>query len=162
MDLQIENIKQIMDNLDLGALFPSMETVVTLITVFTRLLVMAGPLAMLGLGLHYYLAAPREATHCVGYRFRWGMGSVEAWQFTQKLAGMVWGCLGLVLTVVMAIISSGFLGMEPMDMMWDALACLLWEGGLISASCLTVNGIVFARFDRKGRRRATWKELFQA
>ncbi len=161
MYLQIENIKQIMDGLDLGALFPGMETVAALITVLARLFVMAGPLAVLGLGMHYLLAAPQEANWSTGYRFRWGMGSVEAWQFTQRLAGFVWCGLGLVLTVVMAVISSGFVGAEPMDAVWRGLKCLLWEGALIGISCLAIDGIVFARFDLRGNRRLSWHELFR-
>ncbi len=162
MDFQIENIKQIMDEFDLAALFPEITDVMSAITVFARLAVMAGPLILLGLGLQYYLAAPREANYSVGYRFRWGMGSVDAWQFTQKLAGISWSLLGLVLTVVMGILSSGFVDMPVEDMLWKAFWCLFWQGLVIGLSCLVINGVVISRFDRKGNRRATWKELFQA
>ncbi len=161
MDLQIENIKQIMDGLDLGALLPGMGTMMGWITALARLFVMAGPLVMLGLGMHYLLAAPKEANHSAGYRFRWGMGSVEAWQFTQRLAGLVWCGLGLVLTVVMAVISSGFMNLDPMPMMKEALLCLFWEGLLIVLSCLAVNIVVFARYDLQGKRRLSWKALFR-
>ncbi len=162
MSFQIENIKEIMDDLDLTALFPKIEDVLAFVSQFTRWAVMVGPLVLLGLGLYYFLAAPKEANYRSGYRFRWGMGSVEAWQFTQRLAGMVWMALGLVLTVVMAIVTLGFGELSSMEMLWEAVECLLWELGIVCLSCIVINTIVFSRFDRKGNRRLTWKELFTA
>ncbi len=162
MDFQIENIKQIMDDFDLAALFPEITDVMSAITVFARLAVMAGPLLLLGLGLQYFLAAPKEANHAVGYRFRWGMGSVEAWQYTQRLAGILWSILGLILTVVMGILSSEFVDMPTMDMLARAFWAILAEVGVIGVLCLVINGVVMSRFDLKGNRRATWKELFRA
>ena len=40
------------------------------------------------------------------------MGSVHAWRFTQRIAGMILGGLGLILTVVMGVLSLGFASME--------------------------------------------------
>lgn len=160
--MTIENIKQIMDNFDLTKLFPNINSVVDAMYLLGRLAVMVGPLVILGLGLHYYLLAPKEANYAVGYRFHWGMGSVEAWQFTQRLAGIVWSVLGLLLTVVMAVLTIPFGKMEPTDMLWKAVVLILWELGLIVVSCLAVNITVFARFDAKGNRRTPWRELFQA
>ncbi len=156
----IENIKQIMDGLDIAALLPDITVIMQYVTVLARLLTMVAPLSILGFGLCYYLAAPREANYSLGYRFRWGMGSVEAWKFTQQLAGIVWSILGLVMTVVFAIISSGFLHMEPMEMLMRAVACVLWEGGLIGAACIAIDITVFVRYDRQGNRRLSWRELF--
>ncbi len=158
----IENIKQLMDGIDLMALLPKLESILDFVVLFSRLAVMAGPLAVLGLGLYYFLAAPKEATYSAGYRFRWGMGSVEAWQFTQRLAGMVWGILGLVLSVVMAILTTSFASMEPMDLLWQAVWLLLVEGAAIGLSCIAINIVVFSRYDRSGKRRLTWRQLFEA
>ena len=78
------------------------------------------------------------------------MGSVQAWRFTQRLAGMVLGGLGLILTVIMLILSGGFAEMSAMDMAWRALRCLLWEGGLAIAAILGINITAAVMFDRKG------------
>ncbi len=162
MSFQIENIKDIMDDLDLAALMPSLEDVLGFAALFARIAVMVGPLVVLGLGLYYFLMPPKEATYQAGYRFRWGMGSPRAWRFTQRLAGSVWMGLGLVLTIVMAILSSNFQAAAPADMLWRAVKLLLWQGGLLLCSCIAINITVFALFDLKGNRRATWKELFRA
>ncbi len=162
MSLEIENIKDLMDGLDIAALFPDLEAVLAFVARFARLAVMAGPLLLLGLGLYFFLAAPREATWQAGYRFRWGMGSPEAWQFTQRLAGIVWGLLGLGLTIAMGVITTGFGALDSMDLLWRSVTALLWELALVVVSCLAINITVFSRYDRKGNRRLTWKELFRA
>ena len=73
-------------------------------------------LVLLVLGLAYLFLSPREANYYFGYRCYYGMGSIQAWRFTQRIAGMILGGLGLVLTVIMFLVSAGFGGMDTMDM----------------------------------------------
>ena len=61
--------------------------------------------------------------------------------------------MGLVLTIVMAIICNGFRRMEPMNMAFAAGKCILWELILIGLSCLAINVTVMVVFDRHGFRR---------
>ena len=67
----------------------------------------------------------------------------------------MWAVLGLVLTVVMALLCARFRGMEAMDMVWFALRLVLWELGLVAVSCLAIDITVLVFFDRKGSRRFT-------
>lgn len=139
--------------LDLGALLPDFSTFMGWVELFFRLCVMVGPLILLGFGLVYLLAPPKEANFGVGYRFWWGMASMEAWQYTQRIAGMVWSALGAVLTIVMALICTSFRALEAMDMAWRAVSCILWELGLIAVACIAINIVVMRRFDKDGYRR---------
>lgn len=139
---------------DVANFLPELDSVIGWIELAARLAVLAGPVLILVLGLIYYFSPPKEANHKLGYRFYWGMGSVEAWQFTQRLAGVVWSALGLVLTLVMLLISNGYRGMDGLDMANSALACVLWELGLIGIACIAINVIVALRFDRNGDVRA--------
>lgn len=141
------------NELDLGALLPKLDSVIGWIELALRVAVMAGPLLLLGFGLLYLLAPPKEANYGLGYRCWWGMASMEAWQYTQRIAGMIWSGLGAVLTIVMALLCSGFRDMPPMDMAWQAGIYLLWELGLIVASCIAINVLVIIRFDKDGYRR---------
>ena len=86
------------------------------------------------------------------------MGSEEAWRFTQRFAGLVWGVLGLVLTVVMLIITGSFAGNPIMDIIGKGAKCLLWEGGLILVSILGINLTAMLCYDRKGLRRRTYED----
>ena len=83
----------------IGSKLPSLESLLGKLDLLVRVLVMAGPLALLGLGLYYFLLPPKEANHSAGYRFRYGMRKVKVWKFMQRIAGMVYSLVGLVLTV---------------------------------------------------------------
>jgi len=143
-------IKEIMDAFDPATLLPELDTITGWIDLVARIAVMAGPIVILVLGLVYLFLSPKEANHHFGYRCYFGMGSVDAWRFTQRLAGIVLGALGLVLSVVMFFLVQGFGGLEIMDLMGKAAVCLLWEIGLAAAACLGVNITAMVMFDRKG------------
>ena len=86
------------------------------------------------------------------------MGSVYAWRFTQRFAGVVLTLTGLALSIIMFVLSAGFAGMEVTDMVWRALELLLWEAGFSLAANVTINLAAAIRFDRKGRHRRTTKQ----
>ena len=155
--LDIESIKELMDAFDPASLLPQLDSVFETVVLACRIAVMVGPIVLLLMGLVYLFFTPREANHYIGYRCYYGMGSVQAWRFTQRLAGIVFGSLGLILTVVMLFVTNGFAGMEVMDMVWKAVTCLLWEAGLTILATLGVNFIVFSGFDRKGELRRRGK-----
>ena len=46
---------------DFGSLIPSLESLLGMLDLLARVFVMAGPLALLGLGLYYFLLPPKEA-----------------------------------------------------------------------------------------------------
>ena len=138
---------------DLGALLPGVGTVVGLIQTLLILCVLAGPLVQLGFGLLYWFKPPAEANYGLGYRFWWGMASLDAWRFTQQLAGKVFTVMGGVLTVA-AIVMCFIIGaMEVMDMVLWAAGCVAAELVLIGLACLAINITVMLKFDKDGYRR---------
>lgn len=145
---------------DIGSLIPSLETLLGKLDLLLRVCVMAGPLTLLGLGLYYFLSPPREANHSAGYRFRYGMSKVKVWQFMQRLAGMVYSGVGLVLTVVMAIVCIGFGKMEAPDMVFSAVKCILWELAIIGAATAGINVTIVVLYDSQGNSRKEMRELF--
>ncbi len=150
----MDKIMSLLHNFDPAAFIPELNTVLGWIELGVRIAVMAGPLILLFLGLLNFLAPPKEANHKMGFRALWGMGSVEAWQLTQKLAGICWGVLGTVLTVVMAIICNSFRGMEPMAMVTEAGKCLVWELILVAVVYLGINVTMIILYDWDGNRRS--------
>ena len=151
--LSLDSIKELMDGFDPAALLPDLTTVFGKIELVCRIAVMIGPVLLLLLGLTYLFLSPREANHYLGYRCYYGMGSVHAWRFTQRIAGMVLGGLGLVLTVVMAVLSMGFGSMDVNAMVWRTVWCLVWEAVLSLLATLAINGLAMYWFDRKGELR---------
>ena len=150
-----------MDEFDIGSLIPSLESLLGKLDLLMRICVMAGPLALLGLGLYYFLAPPSEANHSAGYRFRYGMSKVKVWRFMQRVAGMVYSGVGLVLTVVMAIICISFGKMEAPDMLWAAVECILWELGIVAVATAAINITVIVVYDSQGNNRQEMRELFR-
>ena len=148
--LSIDSIKELMDGFDPAALLPELDTVFGKIELTCRIAVMIGPVLLILLGLTYLFLAPREANHYLGYRCYYGMGSVQAWRFTQKLSGIVLGGLGLVLTAVMVFMMMSFRGMEVQAMLWRAVKCLIWEAALALLANLAINAAAFFLFDSHG------------
>ena len=155
--LDIESIKEIMDAFDPATLLPELGDIFSLVTGVCRIAVMVAPIILLVLGVAYLLFSPKEANYYFGYRCYFGMGSVEAWRFTQRLAGAVLGGLGLILTGVMLVISMGFPGMEAMDMVWKAFWCLIWQGVLALLANAGIWLAAFLRFDARGNLRKKQK-----
>ena len=152
--LDFDSIKELMDAFDPAELLPEMDKIFQTLVPICRFAVMVGPLVLLVLGLAYLFLAPKEANHYFGYRCYFGMGSIHAWRFAQRLAGIVLGGLGLILTGVMLIVSGGFAEMETMDMLWKAVGCLGWEAGLALAATLFINFTVMICYDSRGQFRA--------
>ena len=156
--LDIESIKSLMDGFDPAALLPDLSDLFGSLATLCRFAVMIGPVVLLILGLAYLFLSPREANYYFGYRCYFGMGSVQAWRFTQRIAGLLFGGVGLILTIVMFVISGGFAGMEMTQMVWKAAGCLAWQVGLALVLTLLINFLAFFFFDAKGNPRRKKKK----
>ena len=159
--MSIESLKTLLEDFDPAAFLPDLTSMFGKIELILRFLVVTGPVVMLVMGLVYFFLSPKEANHTFGYRTWFGMGSVEAWNFTQKLAGLVWGGLGLILTVIMLLIVNRYRLMDMESMLWSAVRCLLWEAGLALVALLGVNITVTVLFDWNGYRRGQKPEETQ-
>ncbi len=148
--MNIESIKDLMDNFDPATLLPDLGSVTGKVELVTRICVMAGPIVLLVLGILYLFAAPKEANYSFGYRCYFGMGSVQAWRFTQRLSGVVLGGLGLILTVAMLIVCGSFRGLTVMDMVSRAVTALIWQVIPTLLGCLGVNITAMVLFNAKG------------
>ena len=156
--LDIDSIKSLMDGFDPAALLPDLSELFGSLATLCRFAVMIGPVIMLVLGLAYLFLSPREANYYFGYRCYFGMGSVQAWRFTQRIAGMLFGGVGLILTIVMYVMSGAFAEMEVTDMVWKAAGCLAWQAVIALVLTFLVNFLAFFFFDAKGGPRRKKKE----
>ena len=148
--MSIDDLKSLMDAFDPATLLPELDSMMGILATAMRLAVLAGPVILLVLGICYMFIAPREANYYFGYRCYFGMGSVEAWRYTQRIAGLIWAVMGLVLTVVMVLLSGGFAGKQTQEMLNLAMTCILWEAGLVAVSCLVINLLVAINFTASG------------
>lgn len=151
--MTIEDFKGLMDGFEPATLLPELDPILGKLALIARVAVLIGPVMLLVMGLLYFFASPREANYRFGYRCYYGMGSIEAWQFTQSLAGIVWSALGLIFGIVMLLISAKFPQLETMDLLWRAVYCVGWEAGLTALACIGVNTVVAVRYDSRGNLR---------
>ena len=163
--MDTSKFKDLLGGLDLNTLLedmlPELSPLLDKTAGLARILMLAGPFVILAMGLYYFLSAPKEANHRSGYRCYWGMGSVEAWRYTQKLAGAIWCLLGLALAVWMAIAGAKMAGMDMMDAMLKMAVYIFWQAMALLLSRIVIHFLVFLRYDAKGVRRYTWAELWK-
>ena len=150
-------IKGLMDNFDPASLLPDLSTIFGWVVLICRIAVLVGPIVLAALGIAYLFFSPKEANWYFGYRTYFGMGSVQAWPFTQRLSGIVLGVLGVILIGVALVISGRFPGMDINDMVWLALKLLIVEGVLAIVANAAIGITAMARFDRKGEYRGKKK-----
>ena len=146
-------LSQLVKDFSFANFIPELDTVLGWVAFLCKLAVMVGPLVLLVFGLLFWFCPASEANHRYGYRFWWGMSSVEAWQFTQRVAGMLWTAIGLPLSLIMLLMCGGFAPETAPDMVSTASTCLIWELVIVALVCLSIDVLVILRFDRKGVKR---------
>ena len=156
--LDFGSIKEAMDAFDPAALLPELSEVFGNLATVCRWAVLVGPLLLLVMGLAYLLFSPREANYYFGYRCYFGMGSVPAWRFTQRFAGLVLGLSGLGLTLWMYFAGSGFAAMDITDMVWQTIDYLAVQAIVAFLANLTVHITAMVRFNRRGEYRKALKK----
>ena len=154
----MESLIKLINEFEFAKIMPDLGNLLGWVDLFIRICVLAAPVAVLFFGLWWLILPPKEANHRAGYRCYFGMGSVEAWRFTQKLAGALWTAAGLGLLIVATLISNKFPDMEPMAMLDKAVVCILWQAGLVFFICLIVNLGTTIRYARHGYLRSEKRE----
>ena len=119
----MEKITELLDKLEkLGDLLPKLNTLSGWVQWLISLAVRIGPICILVLGLIYLFIPPNEANRKAGYRTVFGMGSITAWHFTQRVAGCLMTVLGAILTISAYITVGKLAKMDLMDMAYKAFA----------------------------------------
>ena len=96
----MEKITELLNNFSLEQYIPQLDTLMGWVQWLVSLAVRVGPICILVLGLIYLLIPPKEANRKAGFRTYFGMGSVIAWNVTQRIAGILMIPFGLILTII--------------------------------------------------------------
>ena len=148
----MEIITKLFD-LDLSKFVPEMPVFLGGLRAILVLAVLIGPILLVTLGAMYLLRPAPEANFKYGFRTYFGMGSVEAWKFSQKIAGLAYGGLGAVLLLIMFIVVLTFFKKDLFQIANSAIACLIWQAALALIARITVSILCCVYFDRNGDRR---------
>lgn len=149
----MDELLSLLKEFDIVNLLPAADQFMGQLRLLFGLAVMAGPLTLLGLGLWYYFAPPGEANHRAGFRTYHSMGSVAAWRYAQKLAGIGYGGLGAVLTVIMGILCLFYGLMGIGTVATCALVCVILQLLLTLTVWIGIQVLVYREYDKDGNRR---------
>jgi len=116
----MDKIMDLLNNFSLEKYVPKLDSVMDITQKAIELAVRVGPLCILVLGLIYLLIPPKEANRKAGYRTMFGMGSITAWHFTQRVAGALMTVIGAILTVSAYITVGKIAKLDLMDMAYQA------------------------------------------
>lgn len=140
-------------DLDLAKFVPEMSAFLGGLRALLVLAMLIGPVLLAALGAMYLLRPAPEANFKYGFRTYYGMGSIEAWRFSQKIAGLAFGGLGVLLLIVMFIVVLTFFGKDLFRIANTAIVCLLIQAVLTLIARVTVGILCCVYFDRNGDRR---------
>ena len=145
----MEKITELLDNLEnLGDKLPKLDTLAGWVEWLISLAVRVGPVCILVLGLIHLLIPPKEANWKAGYRTYFGMGSITAWHFTQRVSGILMTVVGLILTIIAYISVAKFHGMDLMQMAYEAFTLVKVQAifaALIYVSMFVLTAVMFTR-----------------
>ena len=148
----MELISKLFD-MDLSKLVPELPVFLGLMHTLLVLAVLIGPILMVVLGALYLFKPAPEANYKYGFRTYFGMGSIEAWQFSQKIAGLIFGALGALLLIIMFIVVLTFIKKDLFQIAGTAIVCLIWEAVLTLAARVAISVLCWKYFDKDGNRR---------
>lgn len=156
----MEQIMSLLEDFDLLALLPDLQAIFSDIRTWVGFALLIGPLALLVIGLLYLLLPPKEANHRMGFRTYFGMGSVAAWRFTQRMAGIIWGGMGLIMLIVFYMQNRSLQDLEVEACVMRALELLMVQIVIILISWAVLHILPTVFYNRKGIRR--WGKHRQA
>lgn len=140
-------------DMDLSALVPDMPVVLGAVGFLLVLAVLTGPILLTTMGALYLFKPAPEANFKYGFRTYYGMGSIQAWRFSQKIGGLAFAGLGVVLLLVMLVVALTFIGKDLFRIATTATICLLIQAVLALIARLTVAVLCRVYFDKDGNPR---------
>ena len=149
----MDAINAFIEKINIYELVPDLSKLAGLMKTIATVCMLIGPVCMLALGLIYYLAPPKEANRKFGFRTYFGMGSVEAWLFTQKVAGLVFTILGAVLLAAMIVLRAVYNSRDGMALMSAAGVSVIAQLILLICAHIGVGVTSAVFFDRNGNRK---------
>jgi len=150
----MDKITELLNSLDdLGKYMPKLDSIMGWVQKLISLSVRVGPICILVLGLIYLLIPPKEANHKAGYRTYFGMGSVMAWRFTQRVAGVLMTLSGLILTIIAHSAVGKFGDMDLMTMAEKAFGLIKTQVICALVIYIFMFLLTAVMFNRKGDRR---------
>ncbi len=148
-----QDLNDLMGGLDLGKLLPELGQLLGKLETWVHLSLFIIPFVMSVLGIWYLFFPPKEANRHVGFRSLFAMGSPQAWRYAQKLAGIAWGGVGIVLLVLMLIVTVVTKNTPLNALVPTAIIWLIIQLALVLVCYVAVQAVLASKFDYQGKKR---------
>lgn len=148
----MELISKLFD-MDLSKLVPDLPVFLGFVHTLLVLAVLIGPILLVVLGALYLFKPAPEANFKYGFRTYFGMGSIEAWQFSQRIAGLIFGALGALLLIIMFIVVLTFIKKSLVQIAGAAIVWLIVQAVLTLAARVAISVLCWKYFDKDGNRK---------
>lgn len=146
----MEAITAFLESFDIAKLLPELGSFIGDLRFWAGLFMLIGPIIMLAMGAWYYFLPAREANHHIGFRTHISMGSVEAWRYSQRLAGLWYmvcgGALAVLSLVLILVLAFG----QPMVMASIAFIMILLQAIAAVALWVLLQLMIGKKFDKDG------------
>lgn len=146
----MDDILSLLQDFDVANFLPEPDKFMSGLVGWVRLIVLAGPLALLILGLWYRFVEPKKPGSRVGFPLWVKIGSQQAWNFAQRLCNKVYLWLGSVLSVLMLAVSLLFGALNGLAMINIAFLCVVVELIVIVIAWIMINLLVGKAYDKNG------------
>lgn len=157
----MSDILSLLQDFDVANFLPAPDQYVAGLSWWARLIVLAAPLLLLVLGLIYRYRPLDGPQRRLSFRTFHPAGSIEAWRFAQRTAGVGYTLVGGALSVVVLVVSLFFNGRKAMTMANIVLVCMILELIIIVALQIAINILVMKAYDKDGRRCKGEVKVFQ-
>ena len=137
----------------LEQILPALSSFLGGIKFLMVLMMLAGPLVMLYLGLKYYYKAPQEVDYEWGFRTYFALTTPDIWSCTQKIAGKTWMLLGGAMSVLALVMSVVLCFFSARAVTVGAVWIVSIELLLTVVSWFVINTIILKIYDKNGKRR---------
>ena len=147
----MESITGFLEDFDFAKLLPEIAKFLSGMRFWLNFIMLLGPVLMLIFGLCYFFRPAQEPSEKIGFRVSRAMAGTEAWLYAQKLAGLVWMCLGGGMTILSLVLFFVFLALEPLAL---ATGVVIWIGVQVILSIVSYFFLltrINAQYDKEGK-----------
>ena len=139
--------------MDFTGFVPELGGFMVTVKLLMVLAMLAGPILLVTFGLLYMFKPKKYANYRFGFRTYFGMGSTEAWQYTQRIAGLAYTIVGGVLFVAMIVVFCFFGKRDLLQNVTTAAICLGVQALALLITRIVISILASVYFDGFGDRR---------
>lgn len=123
----MDQLLSFLKEFDIANLLPEAEVFLDQFRLNMALITLLGPVLLIGLGAWYFFCPREQVGDPLGFRGLIPIREQSAWLYSQRLAGIGYGLVGIATTVVFGILCLFFGAMAPMTVATCAFVCVIIE-----------------------------------